>query len=232
MSGSRPGVGLVVFDLGGVIVRICRTWAQACGVAGVAVRGDETFGTPEMVAARRELSGAYQMGQIETDAFFQKLAAATGGQYTAEEVRRVHDAWTLDEYPGVNALVRAIKRAGVPTGVLSNTNHSHWVRLAPPPHEPADEYPTPRLVDHLHASHLLGLAKPHESIYQEFERRVRAAGWHGSAGQIVFFDDLPENIAAAKALGWDGEIIDHTGDTAAQMADHLARRGVRLDSGR
>ncbi|MBX3357069.1 MAG: HAD family hydrolase [Phycisphaeraceae bacterium] len=228
MSGARPRVGLVVFDLGGVIVRICRSWAEACQAAGVPVRGTEDFGTPEMVAARRELAGAYQMGRIQTDEFFPRIAAATGGHYTAEEVRRVHDAWTLDEYPGVGELIIALKRAGVPTGVLSNTNHAHWVRLAPPAHEPATEYPTPRMVDHLHASHLLGLAKPDRIIYEEFERRVRAAGWTGRTDQIVFFDDLVENIDAARQSGWDGEVIDHLGDTAAQMVGHLARRGVVL----
>ena len=44
--------------------------------------------------------------------------------------------------------------------------------------------------------------------------------------EILFFDDLSDNIASARACGWSAEQIDHTGDTARQMAEHLGRHGV------
>jgi FMN phosphatase YigB (HAD superfamily) len=217
---------LVVFDLGGVIVRICRTWAEACVAAGLPVRGDESIMGEAAMAARRACAEAYQTGRIGCEEFFRQLSATTHGLYSPEEVRRIHDAWLLGEYDGVNALVRTLREGRAATAVLSNTNRAHWSRLAPPAHLPADEFPTPRLVDHLHASHLLGLSKPGPAIYEEFERRVRAAGWEGRAEQILFFDDLPENVDAARSRGWQAEAIDHAGDTAAQMAAHLGARGV------
>ena len=33
-------ISLVCFDLGGVVVRICRSWAEGCAEAGLDVRGD------------------------------------------------------------------------------------------------------------------------------------------------------------------------------------------------
>lgn len=216
---NRPT--LVVFDLGGVIVRICRSWAEGCAAAGLPVRGDESMGTAEMKARRREVSDLYQTGAIRCEEFFERLAATTGGLYTADEVQKIHDAWLLGEYPGVRRLVQRLRIAGVATGILSNTNHAHWERMSEP------DYPTLWLTDHPHASHLLRLAKPERAIYDEFARQAGARGWRDrEASRIIFFDDLVENVDAARAAGWQSERIDHAGDTAAQMERHLSERGV------
>jgi putative hydrolase of the HAD superfamily len=71
-----------------------------------------------------------------------------------------------------------------------------------------------------HASHLLGLAKPDPAIYRAFEREVGAG-----AGSLVLFDDLPENVAAARACGWTAFEVDHAGDTAAQVTAALRGMG-------
>jgi FMN phosphatase YigB (HAD superfamily) len=42
----------------------------------------------------------------------------------------------------------------------------------------------------------------------------------------VFFDDLAENISAARACGWNAVHIDHTGDTAAQVLAGLRAHGA------
>ena len=68
---------------------------------------------------------------MRCEEFFERLGATAPGLYTTDEVRRVHDAWTLEEYPGAGGLIERLHAAGVGTGVLSNTNHSHWARLAP-----------------------------------------------------------------------------------------------------
>jgi len=212
-------IQLVVFDLGGVIVRICRSWPEACERAGVPVR--EGWDDPTLRAARRELNKRHQEGRIDCETFFEGLAATAPGLYSTDEVRRIHDAWTLDEYAGAGALIRRLHEAGVATGVLSNTNHAHWRRLAPPAHVEASEYPTPRMVTHLYASHLMGMSKPDETIYKEFARRT---GF--DPGRIVFFDDLEENVIAAQRAGWNAVQVDHAGDTVAQMVRALESLGL------
>jgi len=219
---SGAGVKIVVFDLGGVVVRICRSWAEGCAAAGLEFRA-AGLASEEMKARRREVSARHGRGEISCAQYYHEMAATTGGLYTAAEAERIHHAWTREEYPGVYELVERIHEAGVETGVLSNTNHAHWVRLAP---ERAGggarpEYRTPAAIRHLHASHLLGLHKPDPGIYRAFERVTGFAG----AG-IVFFDDLAENVAAANAAGWRAFQVDHTGDTAAQMAGVLRTAGV------
>ncbi len=227
---SDPGVKIVVFDLGGVVVRICRSWSEGCAAAGLPFR-DEGLASEEMKARRRLVSGRHGRGEISCEAYYREMAGTTGGLYSPEEVERIHHAWTREEYPGVLDLVHRIHAAGVETGVLSNTNHSHWVRLAPARARGGDapEYRTPSAIGHLHASHIMGLLKPEAAIYRAFER---ATGLHGGPGargtpaEIVFFDDLEENVAAANECGWRAFVVDHRGDTAAQMASVLGRLGV------
>ena len=43
---------------------------------------------------------------------------------------------------------------------------------------------------------------------------------------IVFFDDLEDNITAARAVGWDAVKIDHASETAPQIRAALEQRGV------
>lgn len=221
MNGKQPK--LIVFDLGGVLIRICRSWSEACAAAGLPVRGESA--SKEVAAKRRELSNRHGLGLVECDEFFQRLAETMDGLYTPQEVRAVHHAWLLGEYPGVGELIRDIRAAGVLTGVLSNTNHTHWNRIMLASGNGSAEHPSARHVDHPHASHLMRLLKPSPEIYAEFERRT---GFEGRGGEILFFDDLEDNIAAARAHGWQAELIDHAGDTALEMRRHLIRRGLSI----
>lgn len=214
---------IVVFDWGGVLLRICRSWQEGCAAAGLDVRAGTD--DPELKAQRRELSMAYQRGELDCDTFFSRVAEATGGRYAADEIERLHDAWLIEEYPGVADLLDALHAVdGVATGLLSNTNHRHWVRQRPG-EAPAElpHFPTAGRVQHPHASHIIGAAKPDEAIYRAFER---ATGFAES--DVLFFDDLAENISTAQQIGWRAVQIDHTGDTAAQMRSALAEQGIAL----
>lgn len=215
----RPS--LIVFDLGGVLIRICRSWAEACIAAGLPVRAGADSAAASV--RRHGLAERHGLGAISGERFFAGVSAAMDGLYSADEVRAIHDAWLIDEYPGVRDLIADIHRAGLTTGVLSNTNHAHWARLTPVARGGTGEFGAPGLVHHLHASHILGLLKPDAAIYREFERLTGAA-----PADLLFFDDLEENVAAARARGWQSELIDHTGDTAAQMRSALRARRVPL----
>ena len=63
--------------------------------------------------------------------------------------------------------------------------------------------------------------KPDREIFKVFERTT---GFAGSG--IVFFDDIEENVLAARDAGWRAEHTDNTGDTAAQLREHLGWHGV------
>jgi FMN phosphatase YigB (HAD superfamily) len=222
-SGGTGGPRIVCFDLGGVLVRIVRDWSEACRGAGLPVRGDPDG--PAAVEARRQLMDLFGTGRITEDEWARRLAIALDGLYSVGDLMRIHHAWTLDEYAGAAALVDDLHAAGRATACLSNTNHSHWARLV---HRDGDrarggrpEYPAvSRLRKHF-ASHLFGLAKPDDAIYRAFEQ---ATGLEG--GEILFFDDLPENVAAARARGWRAERIDPEAETVPQLRRLLGLHGV------
>lgn len=218
MPQRHPAIELVCFDLGGVLVRICRTWEEACRRAGVDVRRSEAWERNR--PARQEITRLHNVGGIESDAYFREISRAMAGLYSPEEVRRVHDAWTIEDYPRVSEVLTRLNDARVRTACLSNTNHSHWVRLVHHdgsrdlPGQP--EFPVVRLIGERYASHLMGAAKPDPIIYDAFQRQAEVR-----PEQILFFDDLPENIVAAREAGWIARPIDPHADPAPQIESHL-----------
>lgn len=209
-------VRVVVFDLGGVVVRVCRTWAEACAQAGVEVRSPERFAAFELREERSSLSDAYQSGSISSEAYFAGIAEATDMLYSPDEVERVHRAWVMGDYPGIGALIERLNDAGIATSCLSNTNAAHWDDLMAGRTSEAT-----RLIRQPLVSHELGAVKPDRGIYRLAEEALGA-----DAGELVFFDDLLPNVEGAMASGWSAHRIDHSGDTAAQASAHLRTLGV------
>jgi len=210
--GTRR-VDAVLLDLGGVVVRICRTWGEACARAGVPERAPERFGEASLARARALAVDRYQTGRMTCDAFVEEVANSTAGLYSPGEVRRIHDAWLIGEYPGVAGLLSVLSGSGVATGCLSNTNRAHWEVLR--------EGGAVSLLRHQLVSHELRSAKPGARIYEQAEEALGLPG-----ERIAFFDDLEENVRAAAERGWLATQIDHTGDTAAQMTRRLRELGV------
>jgi FMN phosphatase YigB (HAD superfamily) len=219
----RGAVRCVCFDWGGVILRHCRSWDEACGYVGLPTRtGALDAG---LMATRREINTLYTTGKIATDEYFARMAQAMDGLYSEAEIRLVHAGWLKREYEGMDRLILKLNKVpGIETAILSNTCASHWERMKPSAKRVAD-FPSAGLATHRHASHLLGCLKPGAEIYRKFEA---ATGYAGAS--VLFFDDLPENIATARELGWRAELVDYTQETAPQVSAALARHGVLQDS--
>jgi len=215
---NANGIKIVCFDVGGVLVKHCRTWREGCIAAGLPIRdGAES---PEMSLRRKEQAHLYTCGQIDEDTFYRRMAETTSGLYTVDDIRRVHHAWLGPEYDNVGPIIkRLVEGRRIQTGVLSNTNSAHWSRIERRPgHEP--QYPTASLLDNHHASYKLGMAKPMPGFYEAFEKNT---GYRGS--DILFLEDLPDNAAVATARGWKVELIDYTRETAPQLEEVLTRYG-------
>ena len=110
------------------------------------------------------------------------------------QVKDISEAFVFGPYPGAVELLHELSAAGIRTACLSNTNEHHWSMLSTIGHRawlPLDRF------DHRFASHLIRARKPDEEIYSHVEDHT---GMLGHA--MLFFDDLPENVAAAKRRGW------------------------------
>jgi putative hydrolase of the HAD superfamily len=74
---------------------------------------------------------------------------------------------------------------------------------------------------HRFASQLIGHRKPDQAIYAHVEQAAAVPGQ-----QIAFFDDVPQNVQAARRRGWQAEQILHDGQPIHQIRRHLRRLGV------
>jgi len=209
---SRHPVKIVCVDLGGVIVRIRRSLAETLHAVGVPGYELDGIGDAQMRAYRTAVA-MHQRGEHDLRTWLDAAHEALAGRIDRETIARAHDAVLIGEYPGVTSSLGAIRAAGATTACLSNTNDRHWEALV--------ELPAMAEIEHRHASHLLGLEKPDERIFREFERVTGYAG-----EDILFLDDLEEHCVSARACGWNAVRIDHERDTASQIIAAARAHGV------
>jgi glucose-1-phosphatase len=208
-------IQLVVFDLGRVLVRICRDWRHACEVARVPAPAGEL--APDTWATLHDLVCRVEVGQISTAEFCRRAAPALG--LRPDQAATMWNAYTRGTYPGAVELLDELRAAGVATACLSNTNATHWALLGDPAGH--SYFPFERLT-YSFASHLLRLRKPDDAIYAHVESAVGVPG-----GAIVFFDDVPENVDAARRRGWHAYRIDPApDDPIAQIRAALKAHGL------
>lgn len=205
---SRPP-RFVYFDLGNVIALFDRSVAarQMAAVAGI---------TPEAVLAAMidgGLQWRLERGEISWGEFHAEFNAATGSSSDPDRLAdAASDMFSLNV--PILPVVGALEKAGVRTGILSNTCAPHWEHLL------RRRYAIlPGRFAEIVLSHEVRAAKPGSAIYD-----IAAARAGVPAGEIFFADDLEENVAAAREAGWEAEVFV----SAPDLADRLARRGINL----
>lgn len=208
-------IRLVVFDLGRVLVRICDDWQQACSCAGL----DVTFrpAEPADQLRLRALANQLEVGEISSTEFATQVARVMG--LAPEQVSAASAAYIRGAYPGAAELVADLAASGIATACLTNTNEHHWELLSESGHP--SYFPLHRLKWQF-ASHHLRLRKPDPAIYASVERQTGIA-----PEAILFFDDVAENVDAARHRGWNVERIDPALDNPiGQMRRALRKFGL------
>ena len=202
-SGLSPtSADALLFDLGRVVLDIDFGKALTCwaGHAGSA---------PANLAARfipEESYRQHEVGKIEDAAYFQSLRASLGINISDSQFLQGWNAIFTGEMPGIAPLLeRAAKR--MPLYAFSNTNRPHV------------EYFSKAYADvlghfrELFLSSTIGLRKPDPQAYDHV---VKAIGV--PAERIVFFDDLADNIAGARAYGLTAVHVTSPDDVAKAFA--------------
>ena len=229
---SARDISWVVFDLGGVIVRIHHSWQHAAAAAGVRgasnsahdlARAHAPNSTPYSMFDPtlhraddfRTLVSEQQRGMLSHDDFCSGVSQLTSGVLSAQDVARIHTAVIVGAYDGVEQLVLQLNKRGLSTACLSNTNHQHWQFM----HSMAAF----NAIQHRHASHIFQLEKPNQAIFRAFESATQARSC-----DILYFDDLADNIAAATQAGWRAILINPHSETVPQIRRALATHGVLL----
>lgn len=203
---------VVCFDLGGVLVRVARTWGEALAAAQLSIFKQEVAGADLTEMAH---FAPYQAGGIGGDQYYAELANYLGLS-SAAQAEAAHNGILVAPYERTEDLVASLHGAGLRTGCLSNTNEPHWNAMAT-----SGRFPAIAALQCPVLSHVAKLEKPDERFFRHFEATVGA-----EPSQIVYFDDLVENVEAGLDCGWRAYRIDPNGDTAAQMRAVLSREGV------
>ncbi|HEX3000364.1 MAG TPA: HAD-IA family hydrolase [Armatimonadota bacterium] len=177
-------VSILISDLGNVLL----PFQLEPAFAALAAAGEPRSDLQEVVR-RVYLESGISLGACSAQDFFDKMRSALGLQLSYQQF---HRAWSniFSEDTAVTAL---IAEANVRHRyLLSNTDPLHWEWIQTHfPQVLAD-------FDRLFASHECRMLKPDPAFYQLVMRESGAP-----APAHLFIDDLPENVAAADALGMD-----------------------------
>jgi putative hydrolase of the HAD superfamily len=208
----------VITDWGGVmtnpIIDTVTAWLEADGIDRDSYKtlmrawvNQAYDGGPDLNPIR-----ALERGECTEAEFEQQLALQLvrldGGAVVADGLlARMFAASAFDE--GMHEVMRAARRAGLRTGLLSNS----W----------GGSYPRhlfPDLFDAVVISAEVGMRKPEEPIF-----RLAAEVLGLQPGECVFIDDMPDNVAAAQAVGLVGVLHRGVEQTKEQLVGLL---GVSL----
>ncbi|MDR1970427.1 MAG: HAD family phosphatase [Treponema sp.] len=198
----------VVFDYGKVI---CLAPSAENRAALAALTGVP----PETLdALDREYRQDYDRGEMSGREYYRLLLGKAGIVVDDPALDRIvavdAEGWKLIN-PGTAALMRDVKKAGLALGILSNMPHEFlsWVR---------NNVPLLGEADVAVFSCEARSVKPETAIYE----RLRAA--LGCAfGEIVFFDDIPDNVQKAAELGIHGVLWSGC-EEAREMLAKIDRR--------
>tara|TARA_Y100001934_G_C12220905_1_gene710702 strand:- start:291 stop:905 length:615 start_codon:yes stop_codon:yes gene_type:complete len=200
----------ILFDLGGVVVQIKRTWQEACHGVNLIGPADSLDIQPEI----KELYHRYHAGRFDVLELATQLSKLTRGRLSPKECLKAHRGILIGEYPQILELIENLKKQNQDMAVLSNTCADHWKILA--------TYPSILTINKYFTSFAMGLSKPDARIYRAVQSELNVA-----PTQLLFFDDSPENIEAARACDWNAELIDPQTNPCNQIKHYLQRYNIQ-----
>jgi glucose-1-phosphatase len=180
---KAPGIDVVLFDLGGVLVEL----------AGI---GQMMAWCPDLADVdtlwRRWLAShsvrRFETGAATRHAFAADMVAEFGLPVQAEAFLTAFAAWPKGVVPGGLELLAEL-RDHCTIASASNTNEIHWARVC-------HEWGLDVQFHHNFPSHLVGALKPDPAY---FEHVLDALGV--PAARVLFVDDNRINVDAAASLG-------------------------------
>ncbi|PQA89164.1 HAD family hydrolase [Hyphococcus luteus] len=193
----------LLFDLGGVVVDYRgpeRLAALSKGVMSVA--------DAHAAMSASDNLHAFERGEVSPEGFAEKAVREWRLDLPPAAFIADFETWPERLYPGAKEAIEALK-GGARLACLSNINIPHWRQ--------AEVLGLAGLFEHAFLSHEMGSRKPEPAIYEKVLEALNAP-----AETIVFFDDVPANIAAARAAGLEAHHIVKP-ETLAPVLKQIAR---------
>lgn len=193
--------GCVLFDLGGVLVRLGGGGAlhELLGFEDEEAFWDRWLSCPWV----RD----FERGSCAADEFAARLVGDWKLSVSEEELLARFHAWPEGLFAGAAELVEAVRRRGLLVGCLSNTNALHWGRMGP-------QWGLDGLFDRCFLSHELGLLKPEREIFEAV-----AADLELAPARLVLLDDNLLNVQGAARAGYTAVRVRGPEEAAAALAE-------------
>ena len=193
----------LLFDLGRVVLDIDFSKVVACWAAHAGCEAAQFEGR---FSWRDEFYQRHEKGEISDAEFFAALRALFGVELSDAQFLEGWNKIFAGEMPGIAPL---LERAAphLPLYAFSNTNGAHVEHFSQAYADVLGHF------REIFLSSSIGLRKPDAAAYDHV---VQAIGV--PARRIVFFDDLAENIAGARARGLTAVQVTSPDDVANALA--------------
>lgn len=183
----------------------------------IELNGGPTFGAwagsdvPSEEVWRRWLTSpsvrAFECGRSEPEDFADGLITEFVLPVNRQEFLDAFGSWSRGLAPGALDLVRRVDRRCL-RATLSNTNVIHWPRVL---REPGFE----QLFHHHFPSHLTGRLKPDPDVFEHVVDALQCV-----PSEILFLDDQPLNVAAARKAGLTAVAVSGVGEAETALAEY------------
>ena len=196
-------VHVVLLDLGGVLLQL----HDPLATFGLEMKQDEFLETWLLSPSVRK----FERGDMNTSQFASDVVAEFSLPYSPAEFIRRFESWPDAVHEEVPDLLKSIGRRRQ-VALLSNTNEAHWNRediagqLAPLMHAVFLSYQTRYL-------------KPEPAAFEDVLQHFGVA-----ANTILFLDDNPLNIAAARRCGMQARLTNGY----AGLMQNLNQAGIAM----
>jgi len=199
--GQADNLEAIIFDLGGVLAPISflRPVKALAAFTGLA---------PGVISARLtqdEPFKKFERGRITPAQYRAHINERLGVELTAEQFDESWNSIFLDPHDSIKPLVARLAES-LRLVVLSNTNRIHaevWLR----------KYRSIlRHFERIFVSYELGARKPEPAAYRKVLDYLAVP-----PARVLFVDDAPVNVDAARALGMRGLVASDPGGIAAGL---------------
>lgn len=182
---SSPQIKAVLLDIGNVLLKI--NWNNSLKFLKLSPSEIERF----MNLGQSELFHHYEAGLLSCDEFRKELNLYIKKEITLNDFHNIWCACFNGEMEGQREILWKASEK-VPLYTLSNTNESHYQYFK--------NFDLFQPFTELLTSHKFKCRKPNPEIYLKAIERLNFP-----ADQILFIDDLEENLESARKLGIHSE---------------------------
>jgi len=201
---NPPKCELVLFDFGGVLV----DWDGVEPLVSIS-RNRLTKDEARRFWLESPSVREFERGRCSPDEFAESVIRELDIPEPPAAFLEAFLSWDKGFLDGATELLEWVSRFPVVIGCLSNNNALHWPRLRKTFH-------LDRWFSLYFVSHEIGMMKPDPDVFEYVRGRIPV-----TAERVLFLDDNPENVDAARKAGFQAERTRGVSEARSVLESYL-----------